>query len=272
MSDLKAGVARVEGYHGMTNFTDEDIRALVEERRVHRSVYLDADLFELEMERIFGRSWVFVGHDSQVAKPGDFLCTRIGLQPVILVRHSDGTVRVLYNRCGHRGAEVVTEESGHATHFRCGYHGWTYETDGTLFAAPMPELYPDDFALDDRRFGMAELPRVASYRGFVFASLCPEGPDLATHLGNATLGIDELLARAPEGEVEFICRFNQNGEEQVLHERSRFRRDEGTWRFVDGQLVKAKPLRRESPKVGRNDPCPCGSGKKFKKCCIDLLS
>ena len=188
----------------MTAYSDQDIRALVDERRVHRSVYLDADLFELEMERIFGRAWVFVGHDSQVAKPGDFLCTRIGRQPVIVVRHSDGAVRVLYNRCGHRGAQVVTEESGHTTHFRCGYHGWTYATDGALFAAPMPELYPDDFALDDRRFGMAELPRVASYRGFVFASLSPEGPDLPTHLGNATLGIDELLARAPEGEVEFI--------------------------------------------------------------------
>lgn len=74
-------------------------------------------------------------------------------------------------------------------------------------------------------------------------------------------------AEDDEGEVEFICRFNQNGEEQVLHERSRFRRDEGTWRFVDGQLVKSKPIRREAPKVGRNDPCPCGSGKKFKRCC-----
>ena len=142
MSDLKAGVARVEGYHGMTNFTDEDIRALVEERRVHRSVYLDADLFELEMERIFGRSWVFVGHDSQVAKPGDFLCTRIGLQPVILVRHSDGTVRVLYNRCGHRGAEVVTEESGHATHFRCGYHGLVFDHTGQCTHAPGQDTVP----------------------------------------------------------------------------------------------------------------------------------
>ena len=204
LSDLEARLARVEGYHGMTNFTDDDIRALVDEQRVHRSVYLDADLFELEMERIFGHTWVFVGHDSQVAKPGDYLCTRIGLQPMILVRHGDGAVRVLYNRCGHRGAQVVTEESGHATHFRCGYHGWTYETDGTLFAAPMPELYPDDFALDDRRFGMAELPRVASYRGFVFASLCPEGPDLAAHLGNAGVAIDEFVDRAPESEVEFI--------------------------------------------------------------------
>jgi len=69
------------------------------------------------------------------------------------------------------------------------------------------------------------------------------------------------------GEVEFVARYRQNGVEHVHHERSDFRRDDGRWYFVDGRRVAEAPVRRTSPKVGRNDPCPCGSGKKYKKCC-----
>ena len=69
------------------------------------------------------------------------------------------------------------------------------------------------------------------------------------------------------GIVEFIARFRVDGAEQMHHERSRFVREEGQWFYVDGDMVRAKPVRRDEPKVGRNEPCPCGSGKKFKKCC-----
>jgi len=70
-----------------------------------------------------------------------------------------------------------------------------------------------------------------------------------------------------EGTVEFIATFTQQGNEVRHHEISRFRKANGTWYLVDGKTVAPKPFRREEPKVGRNDPCPCGSGKKYKKCC-----
>ncbi|MDC0033685.1 Rieske 2Fe-2S domain-containing protein, partial [Alphaproteobacteria bacterium] len=87
---------------------------LVQDGRVHRSVYTDPAIFALEMDRIFGQAWVYVGHDSQVPKPGDFITLTIGSQPVVMARHTDGKVYVIYNRCGHRGAKVCIENQGHA--------------------------------------------------------------------------------------------------------------------------------------------------------------
>jgi 2-chlorobenzoate 1,2-dioxygenase len=88
---------------------------LVEPGRVHRDVYTDLEIFELEMERIFGRAWLYVGHASQVKAPGDYIAADLGRQGVIMVRHRDGTIHVLLNRCTHRGAKVVNERSGNAT-------------------------------------------------------------------------------------------------------------------------------------------------------------
>ena len=79
----------------MTGYSNDHIASLVRPDRVHRDVYEDPDLFDLEMDRVFGRSWVYVGHESQVPEPGDFFCTRVGLQPVVMSRHSDGTVYVI---------------------------------------------------------------------------------------------------------------------------------------------------------------------------------
>ncbi|MCL2430229.1 MAG: Rieske 2Fe-2S domain-containing protein, partial [Alphaproteobacteria bacterium] len=83
------------------------IRGLVEAGRVHRRVYTDPAVFELEMERIFGRTWLYVGHESQIPKPGDYFATELGRQPVIMTRHGDGSIRILSNRCTHRGAKLV---------------------------------------------------------------------------------------------------------------------------------------------------------------------
>ncbi len=84
------------------------------------------------------------------------------------------------------------------------------------------------------------------------------------------LEIIETEAGGPEddeGVVEFVARYSSQGQSVAHHERSTFRRIDGKWFYVDGEMVKPKPVRRETPKVGRNEPCPCGSGKKYKKCC-----
>ena len=90
----------------MRNGHANEIGNLIEPGRVHRRVYTDPDVFELEMERIFGRAWLFVGHASQVPNPGDYITTELGRQPVVMTRHRDGSVHVLLNRCTHRGAKV----------------------------------------------------------------------------------------------------------------------------------------------------------------------
>jgi phenylpropionate dioxygenase-like ring-hydroxylating dioxygenase large terminal subunit len=180
----------------------ERLRALVRPGRVHRSLYSDPEIFALEMERIFGRAWVYVGHESEVPAPGDFIATRIGLKPLLMVRHRDGTVRVLHNQCAHRGAMVVAAERGHADAFRCCYHGWTYDTDGRLKSAPLLNAYPPAFDPGDPALAMLPVARAESYRGFVFASLAADGPDLAAHLGAMTASFDDMVDRAPDGAIE----------------------------------------------------------------------
>jgi len=181
----------------MHNGGADEIAKLIEPGRVHRRVYTDPDIFELEMERIFGRAWLFVGHTSQVQQAGDFVTTELGRQPVIMTRHRDGSVHVLINRCTHRGAKVVNERKGHSPRLTCCYHGWTFDTDGRLVTVPVPEGCAADF--DKSAFGLARAPRVGEYRGFVFASLATKGPSFEDHIGPMKRNIDDLVDRAPDG-------------------------------------------------------------------------
>jgi phenylpropionate dioxygenase-like ring-hydroxylating dioxygenase large terminal subunit len=179
------------------------IRTLVQPGRVHRCVYTDPDIFELELAKIFGTAWVYVGHESQVKNPGDFLATRIGRRPLLLVRDAGGKIRLVHNQCAHRGSLVVASEQGHTSEFRCCYHGWTYHLDGRLKAAPLLHGYPPDFDPKDPDVAMRPVPRVASYRGFVFGSLAPDdGPSLEDFLGHMTTSFDDMVDRAPDDALE----------------------------------------------------------------------
>jgi len=180
------------GNGGANGFAD-----LIEPGRVHRRVYSDPEIFEAEMERIFGRAWLYVGHVSQVPNPGDYVTTELGRQPMVMTRHHDGAVHVLINRCTHRGAKVVNERRGHAPRLTCCYHGWSFDTDGSLVAVPVPEGCAADF--DRSAFGLARAPRVGEYRGFVFASLAASGMSFEDHIGPMKGNIDDLVDRAPDG-------------------------------------------------------------------------
>ena len=198
----------------MTHVATDKIDQLVLEDRIHQSAYTDPHIFELEKERIFNRVWLFIGHESQVAKPGDFLSFDLIGRPIVMTRHRDGKIHVIFNRCGHRGAKVVNEPSGNARTFSCCYHGWSFNTDGSLAGVPQKEDFPKKIDFDDPTLGMVSLPRVDSYRGFVFASFAAEGASLAEWLGPATIAIDELIACAPEEKIEFAggChRYEYNG-------------------------------------------------------------
>ena len=186
--------------------SQQDIADLVRPDSVHKRVYTDPAIFALEMQRIYGRAWIYVGHDSQVPGVGDFHTTRIGDQDVVMVRAQDGHVHVLYNRCPHRGAKLVPEGDGCAGRlFRCPYHAWTFRLDGTHLSAPMRSGLADT-AYDpaNPQFSMRALARVENYRGFVFASQSPHGPSLRDFLGNAATSIDNLCDRSPVGTVQ-VC-------------------------------------------------------------------
>lgn len=180
----------------------QGLRSLVRPGGVHHSVYSDPALFEIELDRIFGRAWLLLGHSSQVARPGDWFTTRMGRLPVIVARDASGSVQVLINRCTHRGALVCHEASGHSRHFVCPYHGWGFELDGRLTGVPVPQGYGAEPQRTFADLGLRAVPRVELYRGFIFASLASSGPGLVEFLGPLASSFDDLVDRAPDGEVE----------------------------------------------------------------------
>jgi phenylpropionate dioxygenase-like ring-hydroxylating dioxygenase large terminal subunit len=172
---------------------------VVRDGRVNSKIYTDPAIFELEMARIFSKTWVYVGHASEVPAAGDYQTRSIGRTPVIMVRGADRQVRVLLNRCRHRGAQVCETSSGNAKMFRCWYHGWVYDSAGALVEVPDKDGYGG--RLDQDRMGLVPVPRVDSYRGFMFASLAPDGEPLASFLGAACAAIDLLVDASPTGEI-----------------------------------------------------------------------
>lgn len=180
------------------------LAALVRADSVHKRVYTDPEIFALEMERIYGQAWIYVGHESQVKNTGDYHTTRIGDQDVIMVRGADGKVNVVYNRCPHKGAKVVADGDGcTGKFFRCPYHAWTFKLDGSHLSLPLKNgLEGTCYDPSNPDFSMQAVARVDSYRGFVFASQSPVGPDLKTFLGGVISSIDNLCDRSPVGEVE----------------------------------------------------------------------
>jgi phenylpropionate dioxygenase-like ring-hydroxylating dioxygenase large terminal subunit len=181
------------------------ITALVESDRVHRDAYLSAELFALEQERLFARSWLFVGHASQVPNAGDFVTTDIAGVPVILVRQADASVRVLANRCAHKGAMITSDRRGNTGRaFRCPYHSWSYRTDGSLLAVPVAEGYTGTAMRECETGRGLGVIASGSHRGFVFARLAPSGPSFEDYFGAALANLDAMADRSPEGELEVV--------------------------------------------------------------------
>lgn len=177
-----------------------DYRELVRPDRVHGRLYTDPQIFEEELERIWYREWIFIGHESEVPEVGDYRTGYIGKQPIIITRGRDGNVHVVLNRCTHRGNTLCQTRRGNARTFTCSYHGWTYTCEGDLQGILFREDYPPDFRREDH--GLFKVPRVESRRGFLFASLSATGKSLDEHLGPGVLAnIHRFCDLSPTGEI-----------------------------------------------------------------------
>ena len=165
--------------------------------RVHRSSMTSVDLFRREQEQIFDRCWIYLGHESEVEHPGDYLRRTIAGRPLFLVRGKDDQVRVFLNSCTHRGALICRRDAGNADVLQCFYHAWSFNTNGELIGVPGEDAYGPYF--DKSELGLKQPPRVESYRGFYFVSFNPYVDDLVTYLAGAKDYLDLIVDQAEEG-------------------------------------------------------------------------
>jgi benzoate/toluate 1,2-dioxygenase subunit alpha len=181
-------------------------KSLIDDRRehgifrVHKSIYTDPAIFDLELKRIFAKAWIFICHESQLKQPGDYLATDIAHEPVFAMRTAKRDIKVFFDACAHRGARLTTGRTGHAPTITCRYHGWCYNTEGKCIKIQFEKLGWPDGLPKDFDANLRPVPRVSGYRGFLFASLNPAVEPLESFLGEATCKVIDLLAdQSPDG-------------------------------------------------------------------------
>jgi len=161
----------------------------------HRSALTSPEIHRAEIERIFNRSWLYVGHESEVPNRGDFVRRTVGLRPLFFVRsQTTGEVNVFYNSCTHRGATICRRDRGNGKTFQCFYHAWTFDSDGKLIGVPDEECFGPVF--DKSKHGLVQVPRQESYRGLIFVSYDPHVEELTDYLAGAREYIDAMMDAA----------------------------------------------------------------------------
>lgn len=160
-------------------------------RTVSPQVFTDAPTYTRELERVFGRAWLLVGHTSQLSHHGDFVTTRMGQDPVVVCRGRDEALHVFLNSCPHKGALYCREDRGHTKSFICPYHARTFDTSGKLLGIAGAKLTD----LADPEADLLSVPRVDVLAGLVFASFDPAAPPLAQALGPMATLLPTLLAQ-----------------------------------------------------------------------------
>jgi nitrite reductase/ring-hydroxylating ferredoxin subunit len=169
---------------------------------VSRAAFDSAEVYEAEQKQIFEQCWLYVAHESQIPKPGDFITTYMGETPVIVARQADDTISVLLNSCSHRGRRVCQADVGNARSFQCPYHAWSYGLDGALKNVPHQSIGYGD-VLDESSLGLRCTPRVKNYKGMIWATWNESAPTFESYLGDFITYLDLLVDRE-EGGVEVL--------------------------------------------------------------------
>lgn len=163
-------------------------------------IYNDKDIFELEKERLFSRSWLFVAHESEVPEAGDYVVRRVLEDSFIISRDEKGEIRALFNMCLHRGMQVCRAEMGNASHFRCPYHGWSYRNDGRIVGLPFhKEAFGGEEGFRKKGQTLLPAPSLATYNGLIFISMDPDAEPLEDFLGDFRFYLDYYTKQSADG-------------------------------------------------------------------------
>lgn len=162
-----------------------------------RRIIVSDEIYKQELEQVFGRCWLWVGHESLVQKPNDFIAMYMAEDPVLVTRDAKGKLHTFLNMCRHRGNRICRADAGNAPSFMCTYHGWTFATDGKLVGVPgYKEAYFEE--LDRSQWGLVEA-RTDTYKGLIFADWDNTAPSLLDYLGNITWHLDLCFDRSEGG-------------------------------------------------------------------------
>jgi phenylpropionate dioxygenase-like ring-hydroxylating dioxygenase large terminal subunit len=172
---------------------------------ISREIFVDAEVYQLELKKLFTRAWLFVGHESLIPNPGDFYASRMGEESVILCRDKRGEIHVFLNSCRHRGMKVCRYDQGNTSLFTCPYHSWSYTTDGKLQGVPQYRTLYEGH-LDRDEWSLIKVAQMTNYKGSIWATWDADAPDFVTYLGDARVHLDEVLD----------CRDGREGGSEVI--------------------------------------------------------
>jgi 3-phenylpropionate/trans-cinnamate dioxygenase subunit alpha len=180
-----------------------DLKALVSDDgcQISRKIFTDQPIYQLEKQYIFSQNWLYLGHESQFQKPGDFITTYMGETPIIVAMGDDKKIHASVNSCTHRGLPVCRTDRGNAKRFVCPYHNWSFTPEGDLAAIPQERKVENK--PDKSKLGLKPVPRIESYRGLYFGSMNPDIEPLEDYLGDMRFYLDTYFNRFPGG-VEVV--------------------------------------------------------------------
>ena len=168
---------------------------------ISRRAWSDPAVYELEKKGIFGHSWLFLAHESQIKHAGDYVQAYMCETPIIVARGEDGKVHANINSCSHRGLPVCRADHGNTKRFICPYHNWSYAVDGSLKTIPQETIISNK--PDKSTLGLKPVPRVESWRGLIFGSFDEQIEPLDSYLGDMRYYLDAFFERFDDG-IEFM--------------------------------------------------------------------
>ena len=182
------------------DYLEHRIKSLVntEDGTLNASIYSDPEIYQLELEKIFARSWLLLCPEDQIPNIGDYFVSYMGEDPVIVSRQEDGSVAAFLNQCRHRGGAICRGESGNSKTFTCTYHGWSYNNSGELISIPMEEMHYK-CPPNKKEWSAKRVPKIEIHNGLIFGCWDESAPGFRESLGEAGIYFDLNFARTKNG-------------------------------------------------------------------------
>ncbi|SDL97935.1 Rieske 2Fe-2S domain-containing protein [Bacillus sp. OK048] len=184
--------------YGLGNKQLSDLKQKLDQGLLPQWVFMNPEIYKLEEEKVFAKTWHFLAHESEVSNPGDYVTRWIVNDPILVTRTKSGEVKAFLNSCPHRGTQLCISDSGNQKTFTCPYHGWSFNSEGSLVGVTLGnKIYGEE--LDKGDWGLRPVAKVESYQGMIFGNLDPNAESLEENLGDMKWYLDIMLGKSDGG-------------------------------------------------------------------------